>query len=173
MNVYELTKEYERITELLDTIETMKADGEEGLEQFEAVTLENFAELRDNIGEKMDNIGKLICNLETEAAAKKAEAKRLTESAKRAENKVNYLKTNLIKPMLDATEGKKLHGELFAFSLRRSESVNVISTDALPNSCLIYEEVVQPDKKVIKAKLKAGETLHGAQLVENFLVQIK
>lgn len=173
MNVYEMQQEFERVLELLDTIEQMKAAGEDGLEQFEADTLNYFDNLTGTLQEKMDNISKLICNLETEKAGKKAEIDRMNTRVKAIDNKIDYLKNSLMKPTIKASGLPKIEGQLFTVSLRKSEAVEIVDETAIPEIYIKTKVTTSPDKTLIKKRLKAGEEISGVKLKENQSVQIK
>jgi hypothetical protein len=58
-------------------------------------------------------------------------------------------------------------------SLRRSESVEVINQDQLPECFIKAKTTYTPDKIAIKDAIKSGLTVEGAVIVENFNLQIK
>jgi hypothetical protein len=67
----------------------------------------------------------------------------------------------------------KIESSLFKLSLRRSESVEVISIDQLPESLTVVKKTVSADKLKIKEQIKNGIHVEGAVLVENFNLTIK
>ena len=58
-------------------------------------------------------------------------------------------------------------------SLRRSESIEVVNIDQLPESLTVVKKTVSADKVKIKEQIKNGIPVEGAVLVENFSLQIK
>ena len=129
-------------------------------EQFEALQM-----ARD---EKIENIGLWIKNLNAEAAAYKAEKDAFAEKQKRAENKAESLK----KYLDSVLAGSKFKTTKLEVSYRKSTSVS-IDESKLPAKYL--QEVVsyKIDKRDISDKLKAGEVIEGATLIENQNIQIR
>jgi hypothetical protein len=89
-------------------------------------------------------------------------------------------KTNAIERMKESVENAfKIYGitevksPTLKLSLRRSESVDIIWEDGLSKQYWREKIVRTPDKEVIKAAIKAGKTVEGAVIVENFSLQIK
>jgi hypothetical protein len=58
-------------------------------------------------------------------------------------------------------------------SLRRSEAVEVVNIDQLPESLVTVKKTVSADKLKIKEAIKAGQNVEGANLIENYSLQIK
>ena len=87
-SLYELTANYETILNLLYDEETD-----------EQMILDTLESIEGDIEEKADGYAKIIKELEARRDARKAEAKRLTDSAKVFDNRVNALKQNLFNAM--------------------------------------------------------------------------
>ena len=110
-NLYQLTSNYQHVFEMLSQDDVDEQMIEDTLESIEG-----------EIEEKADNYAKIILELEAKANARKAEAKRLTESAKIYENRIKRLKANLFdsmknvgKPKFSQNGGKaplKIDGEV-------------------------------------------------------------
>jgi hypothetical protein len=171
MNVYQLTEELERIKTLLDTIEQMKEAGED-VEEFERETLEFFLTIEGTVKEKSDNIVSLITNLEETRAAKEREAKRLKDGAKKLEDKISYLKESLLRPLMESSGGK-IVGDLFSVSFRRSEALEIVNMDLIPDEYLTVKTETVVYKHSIKDAIKHGATVPGAEIVERQNIQIK
>ena len=152
-SLYEINEELLNLTDL----ETGEVSD---WEQFEALQM-----ARD---EKIENIGLWIKNLNSEALAYKAEKDAFAEKQKRAENKAESLK----KYLDSVLAGSKFKTTKLEVSYRKSTSVS-IDESKLPAEYL--QEVVsyKVDKRDIGDKLKAGEVIEGATLVENKNIQIK
>jgi len=99
-----------------------------------------------------------------------AEIKRLTALKKVR----NTLTAKLKEKLLDAV---KLYGDydagLFNIGTRKSESVEITDLDQLPKEFRVIKITDQPDKAKIKAAIKDGETVPGAQLNNNMNLKIK
>jgi hypothetical protein len=67
----------------------------------------------------------------------------------------------------------KIESSLFKLSLRRSEAVEVVNIDQLPESLVTVKKTVSADKVKIKEAIKNGVPVEGAVLVENFNLQIR
>jgi hypothetical protein len=58
-------------------------------------------------------------------------------------------------------------------SLRRSEAVEVVNIDQLPESLVTVKKTVSAYKVKIKEAIKNGVLVQGAVIVENYSLQIK
>lgn len=172
MNTYTLTQEYEQINDLLETLEQMKAAGED-VADFEADTMRYIQELSGNLYEKVDNISKVITNYTDLINSRKAEAKRLNESAKAMEAKVDYLKNNLIKPLMEVSGNRKLECKTFSVSFRKSSAIEITDQALIPEEFVLLKETTAIDKAGLKAWIKKGGLTAGAEIVERESVQIK
>lgn len=172
MNTYELTQEYEQINTLLETLEEMKAAGED-VAEFEADTMRYINELNGNLYEKADGLAKVITNYTDLIDSRKAEAKRLTESAKVFESRVDYLKNRLLKPLMETSGNRKLECKSFTISFRKSSAVEISDEDKLPLRFMKLKEVKSVDKVGLKKWLSEGYETSGASIIERESVQIK
>lgn len=127
-----------------------------------------FCQLNMDRDMKIENVGLWIKDLNAEATAIKAEADNLTARRRAIENKVKGLKN-----YIDYTlEGEKFKTPRLSVSYRKSSSVVVSDIRELPEKFLRYKEP-EADKNAIKEAIKAGETVNGAELVENMSIIIK
>ena len=159
MKLYELAENYNELLALLDN---------------EEATAEELADTLDGINDaievKVDNICRVRKYLEGKVEVYKAEAKRLTALAKQAENNAGSMK-NYLDEQLKRMNIKKMDTELFKLSYRKSDSVNVIDLDAVPEE---YKRItIALDKTAIKKAIKDGKTVNGAELVINQNLQIR
>ena len=139
--------------------------------ELDADALAAFEALQMERDEKVENIGCWIKNLASDAEALKAEAKAMTERAKRAERKADSLKRYLEA----ALHGEKFSSTRCAISWRHSTSVEVDEAEVpeLPEQYVRRKVTVEADKTAIKDALKAGEIIEGCRLVEKQSIQIK
>ena len=122
--------------------------------------------------EKLEAIGLYIKNLSAEADAIKAEADALKTRAVRKANRADRLREYLRDAMI--YEGmQKFETARVAYSLRKVQKVNILREDALPERFRREKITVEPDKVAIKAAIKAGEAVEGAELVERQSLTIK
>ena len=109
-------------------------------------------------------------NLEADEKAFKEEATRLSDCAKRAKEKREYLK-EYVDVTLKSMGLRKVETELFKLSYRKSKAVNITSFEELPDDFLKVTTTI--DKAGIRKALTDGEEVAGAELVENTNLQIK
>ncbi|MDO4503841.1 MAG: siphovirus Gp157 family protein [Clostridia bacterium] len=157
-SLYNLTIEAQMLQEMLengDIDETIFQD-----------TLESL-----DIDTKIENVCKMIRNLEQRALMFKTEKDRMADRQRVAENCVKRLKENLLTHM-QMTANSKLTAGLFTVSKGKSKSVNLFDETIIPENFLIPQPS-KVDKKAIGDALKKGETIAGAELVENEFIRIK
>ena len=152
-NLYEIN---ESLTALIDEETGEILD----FEAFEALSLERET--------KLENIALWIKNLNADAAMYKAEKQAFEEKQKRAERKAESLKTYL-STFLNGEKFKTARVDCF---FKKSESVNVIDMSQLPSEFLKYSEPTA-DKTAIKAAIKEGKEVAGAEILVKNNLQIK
>lgn len=130
------------------------------IEAVEALEMEREA--------KIENLGMWYKELTAKADAIKAEKNKLAEREKSARNKAESLKEFLTAYL----DGKKFETAKVVIKFRSVESINVSDVTALPEK---YWRIKPPeaDKTAIKAAIKAGEVVEGAELVKNQSISIK
>jgi len=112
---------------------------------------------------------KVYANLKAQADAIKAEKARIAEKQKTAENAVDRLK-QYIKLIMQKTGNDKLTDGSFKVALRLSEAVNITDESKLASEYMRVS--YEPNKTAIKADLKAGKVIDGAELTVNTNVVI-
>jgi hypothetical protein len=160
MNLYTLTTEAQMIASLLET--------EELTPELESMLIINQQEL----SHKSIDYVKVIRNKEADSVAIEAEIKRLKAMKDTNDRVVDRMKLAVRDAML-ASGIDKIESSLFKLSLRRSESVEVVNIDQLPESLVTVKKTVSADKVKIKEAIKNGVPVEGAVIVENFSLQIK
>lgn len=150
---------YEIDQQLLDCID---------LETGEIIDAEKLTELTMERDEKVEKVALWIKDLKAEAEALKAEKQSFADRQRAAENKIESLK----KWLADALNGEKFKTTKVAVSFRKTKSVDVPDIFALDENYIKYAEPTA-DKAAIKKAIEAGETVKGAQLVENVSISIK
>jgi len=134
----------------------------------EIIDIEKLDQLQMDRDVKIENIALFIKNLLSDAEGIKAEKDNLAQRQRVAENKANNLK----KYLAGYLAGQKFSTSRVAISFRKSESVNVQDLTEIPKEYLKYKDP-EPDKTAIKADLKAGKDVPGAEIVQNQNIQIK
>lgn len=160
-SIYELNKNYQYVSELLETAET-----EEELQ----VINDTLELLQCSIEEKVENTAKYIKNVESDIEGIKAEINRLTTLKKQKERNTEWLKSN-IEYALRNKGIEKLEVGTFKCGYRKSESVEVDDLAAIPSDYTKTE--IKADKTAIKKALKAGEEINGVHIQTNMNFYIK
>jgi hypothetical protein len=127
--------------------------------------------LTDSLETKLESIGRVIGELDREQDTLAAEAERLMSRAKKAKDRRDWLK-GYVTRCLQAATLTTVKTEHYTFSLRRSQAVDV-KWDELPEQYMKQKIETSADKRLIAEDLKAGATIPGARLVENFSLQIR
>jgi hypothetical protein len=160
MNLYTLTSEAKMLASLLET--------EELTPELESMLIINQQELSD----KSINYAKVIRNLEADSDAIDNEIKRL-KAMKESNDRVIDRMKDAVRNAMVSSGIDKIESSLFKLSLRRSEAVEVINQDQLPECFVKAKTTYTPDKVAIKDAIKSGLTVEGAVIVENLNLQIK
>ena len=146
-------------------------------ERIKALVDEETGEIRDfeafyalgmELSDKRENIAMWIKDLLAEAQMYKAEIQSLERRKSLAEHKADNLKKYLAANL----NGEKFKTSKVECSFRKSESVNVTDISAIPEIYLKYSEPTA-DKTAIKAAIKEGKEIAGAELVTKNNLQIK
>jgi len=159
-NLYEITKEYLEIQQILETEELTT-------ELNEALILS-----QSQLQIKGGGYAKIMANKQANVDGATAEMKRLKAYIDQEQKKIDRLKNALLQSML-LTGTEKLESDFWRLSVRRSEAVEVDIVEALPSEFVNIKNVVTADKVAIKEAIKRGENITGARIIENFNLQIK
>jgi hypothetical protein len=160
MNLYTLTTQAKQIALLLEEGEFTPE-----IEQALAIT-------QEQLQEKSLQYTYVIKNYEADSQAIDNEIKRLKAMKEAKDNAIDRMKEAVRNAML-ASGIDKIESSLFKLSLRRSESVEVVNIDQLPENLVTVKKTVSPDKVKIKEAIKSGQAVQGAVIIENFNLQIK
>lgn len=162
MNLYELTREFESaMANIVIDEETGEVSG------FEAVdTLDTAFE------DKAEAYAVTIKNLLAEAAALKNERDNMKAREDAAKRRAEVLKKHLADSMT-AVGKDKIETAKAALSFRRSKQVSIVNDELVPDDLCVVKIDRKPDKTAIGKLLKSGETVPGAELVENMNLQVK
>jgi hypothetical protein len=160
MNLYNLTTQAKEIALLLEEGEFTPE-----LEQELAIT-------QEQLQEKSLQYTYVIKNFESDSQAIDNEIKRLKAMKEAKDKAIDRMKEAVRNAML-ASGIDKIESSLFKLSLRRSEAVEVVNIEQLPDYCKEVKTTVTPNKLNIKAAIKAGQAVQGAVIIENYNLQIK
>lgn len=117
--------------------------------------------------EKIKNIALWIKNLKSEAEALKQEKLTFEKRQKVAENKAE----SLSKYLATYLDGRKIKDTDFEIGWRKSEQIVIDDESLVPEEYLKISTSV--DKTKLKAALKNGEVVFGAEIVTKNNMQIK
>jgi len=155
-----------RIARLADQLESEEPEQQQAaiasLE--EALLIEQG--IREALARKADAICWVIDHLRAQGSYRQHQAKRLVELAKGDQRRADALENTLVFVLTrlqpSATRFSFPHHELTS---RRSEAVEISAEEELAPEWLRITTATAPDKGAIKAALKAGQQIPGAQLV--------
>lgn len=128
-------------------------------------------ELGDQEQAKVDAFAQFVRMESARAEALKAEAARLASKARTAAGRIAFLKARY----LDAMQRNGLtnvRGQVYALSVRKTDIVNITNEDKLPQEFLRVKTYTEPDKAAIKAALKEGQAIPGAELTKSYSLQV-
>ncbi len=165
MKLYEIANDYLALMQAID----------EGEVPEEAIA-DTLEAIEGEIEVKADNLACVLKTLEAEAAAIKAEEKKLAERRRQKENAGERIKTYL-SDVLQRLNINKLESARNKITFRKSESV-VLGEDFIAwaqvhrDDLLSYSEPTA-NKTAIKAALKEGAEIEGAYIESRQNIQIK
>ena len=138
------------------------------METGEIIAQEKLEKLQMDRREKLRNIAFVALNASADAKAYEEQKKKFAAREKAAKATVEWAKATLAAEL----GGKKMKEAEFSISYRKSEAVEVADEAAVPDEF----RIPQPDKidrAALKAALKNGAVISGAQIVERQNIQIK
>lgn len=136
--------------------------GEIDEERFDALVIE-----RDK---KIENILLLIKDSEAKAKAIADERDALEQRIKTYKNQAQRLRDWITNDIL---KGENFETARVKATWRRSESVEILSDELVPDRYCDISVVRKPSKKVIKEAMKKGEKVPGAVILEKINLQLK
>ena len=154
-----MAKLYEINQEILSCID---------LETGEIIAPEKLEALQMDRHEKLRNIAFVALNAAADAKAYEEQEKKFAARKRSAKATVEWAKATLARELA----GQKMKEAEFSISYRKSEAVEVADEAAVPDEF----RIPQPDKidrAALKAALKNGAVIAGAQIVERKNIQIK
>ena len=166
MNLWEITQEFLALASIIE-----EAGGEATDELMEELSIS-----RENFSHKAEGYAKLILKWDSEIQAASDEIKRIQALKKTKENSVARLKETLKGALMvfgheDSKGIKRFETPLVKLSTRKSTSVEITDENALPAGCFVVKREVS--KTAIKEMLESGADLEGAQMKDNYSIQIR
>ena len=159
MNLYDIDLEYKEILEIIDDNDGVIPEDLD--EKFEQISVDRT--------KKIENIMKFIKNLEAYSKTAKSEADRLQKKSKTAQDKADYFR-NLLSIVLGT--GNKWKSSIASVSWGTSNSVEILDSKLIPSNYTETEINVKIDKVAIKAAIKSGNSVPGAEIKTSQYIKI-
>ena len=164
MNLYEITKEEERLTELFELVET---------EDDNNAVIELLEEIQKQITNKGSNIIKARKRTETTIESIKSEISRLNEYKKYLENRQEKFNNYVIECM-KRLDVKRIETPLGVISLRNTPGKIVIDNpDLISNEYIIQKITFEVSKSKIKTAISNGKVIEGVHIEKGTTLTIK
>ena len=158
-NLYDISKQIEEISQMVDEDGVLLPEAEERLEELEISKVEKFR-----------NIAWLIRNIQSNVDSLKTEKMRLANKQRIEENKVDRLKKYL-KFIMERDNINKIQAGIFDFSLRNNQSVQIQDWVLLPEE--YTKTVITPNKTDLKKAIKNWEEIEGVEIIITKSLTIK
>lgn len=141
--------------------------------QAEEIDEQTFNDTLEAIGaaEKVEGYCQIIKQLQCDVEMFKGEIDRLTARKKTVENSIDRMKGALLMYLQESGQDKVKAGS-FAVSTATTQAVKITDEAVIPCIYLV-EQPPKISKEAIKKALKNGETINGAELVNNVGVRIR
>lgn len=130
-------------------------------ERLDALTMERNS--------KIEAVALWIKNLQADATALKAEKDAFADRQRKAEKKVEDLKTWLEK----ALQGEKFASARCTVTWKPAASVRIVDETIIPKKYQVKAITYRPDKKAIMAAINSGMKVKGVEKVISLNPQIK
>ena len=167
-SLYDISNEMRDIYNLLESGEGVDFETGEIKEEVQNA----LALTQQNLQAKAIDYGYIIKSLGDELELYTKEIKRLNERKKQIESLQEKLEENLTRAMQEFGI-VEIKGKTIRLSFRKSESVEIVNVDLIPDDFKIVKTLIEPDKKYIKQAIKDGVKVEGARIVEKQNLQIK
>jgi len=160
MNIYDITKQWLEVQELIESGDIEKEALFDTLEAIEG-----------DLEYKAESYAKIIKNLEKDINGIKEEEKRLSEKRKSLENNIKKMK-NILEESMKVTGKTKFKTELFSFNIQKNTpSLIIDNEDSVPEEFINIVKSV--NKSLIKDRIKSGEVFDFAHLESSESLRIK
>lgn len=159
-SLYEINERIDALTEQMIDPETGEVD-ESIMDQIEQLGMEKK--------QKIEYIALKIKNLRAEAQSLKAEKESFDKRMKQTQNKAESLERYL---------GNILAGEPFSttkvkITWRKSESVEIVNAENIPDKYMLCRTEMRPQKALIKQAINEGHAIPGAMVKTNNHMKIE
>jgi phage host-nuclease inhibitor protein Gam len=163
LSLFDISTEFYALKDLVDNdLEVNEETGEIVDNSMELKKL--FVELKMSLEDKLDNTQRYLLTLDGEIDILDKEIKRLQAKKQSVNNKKDRLK-KIVLSTLENTGLGKIKTALYSFSIKETESVEIVDFDSLGRNFLRLKK--EADKKAIKEAIKNGDQVDGAKIVKN------
>ncbi len=159
-NLFEITQEYLAIYDQL-----LENEGELTPELAAALEIS-----QKDLASKGLNYVHIIKKYENEIAGLKVYEEQIAKLKKRKNKAIEFLEERLLEAVNRVGE---IETELFKITTRKSESIEILDIDKIAARYLVPKTTYTPDKAKIKADIKQGLEVDGAELKENKNLSIR
>jgi len=161
MTIYEIDKRLQEAFDRAVDVETGEIN-EEAYAEFEQLEMARK--------DKIENVAMWIKDLDAFGESLAKEIDTLSRRLVANEKKIDRLKSYLT----EVCGGEKFETPRVKISFRTSQSVDITDETKIPDDMFVEQPAVKKvSKKLIMEKLKAGENVEGARLLEKQNIQVK
>lgn len=171
MKIWEIKNAFVKLQKMMDKAIDEENDVDRAYEL--QLIEQEWAKGEDALADKLEAMGSMLKNYQHMADACKAEKDKFARKQKTLENQISFIKERMILPTLKAAKLEKVEAGVHKVSIRHSKACDVQDMSALPDDFIKVEERRTADKREILKRLKDGEQIPGAVLLENESIQIK
>lgn len=151
--------------ELFDTM-----DEETG--EVNSEVLERLNSIQESFEVKAQNVALVCLELKDKQDMIDREVARLKKLSDRAKTAQEWLE-NYLTDTMTSVGYERIDGTFSRISFRSSEETIIDNISLLPSEYVTEETTYKPDKKAIKAAIKAGKEVNGAHIEKKKNLQIK
>ena len=171
MRIWDLQNAFIKLQKMFDEAEEMER--EEDKLAIQEKILEEWAKWEEALSYKLEGTAAMLKNIAHTMDACKAEKDKFARKQKSAEKQIDFIKNRMILPALKAAQKEKVEAGSHKITIRHSRACDIQDMSAIPTEFIKIEERKSADKREILKRLKEGEKISGAVLLENESVQIK
>lgn len=164
MKLYELTSEFDRLRELAD---------QAGTPEDEKAFLDTLAAVGGELDAKVDRIAALMAEFDADADALKNEEQRLEARRKAIESNRSRLSDYCLRCLQDAGLSKVKGARFTVLVAKNAPKVVIDDEKAIPEEFVKMEWVTTPQKALIAAAIKAGNTVPGVHMEQGESLRIR
>lgn len=163
-------KAYEIANGMVDTMDLYLESEQTELDQENHQEIMEF--LKGELEKKSSSILRYLRNLDLETEILKNEIERLEANRKAKERKAKNLKNYLV-GIMRTLDKSKVDMDIGSFGIRKSQAVSIIDENLIPKKYISKRVELSVDKRAIGMILKSGKKIKGAEMVENYSLQVK